>query len=212
MSVTASPKSVTTSASSTPPKKVTITAVYNDPDDQLKHVAFSNSVPLTPGLGTNAKDFTAVKSGTRRTFSWTFGEDYNSKPGAQARVRRGPGRATARTSRARPAARTYTVKNKPLLTLRGSRSISYIWGTKARLVGSLTSTPSNAKRTIKIQFDKKGKQKGKQWKTRQTLKTDASGNFQTKKFKISTAGTWRASYGGSTYILSAKGTFKVKKP
>lgn len=205
VSVSVSPSSVTTVGEYGKSRVVKVTVVYDDPDRVIRNAAFSNNGPTIQNY--SPKDYTSTDSGSRRTFTGEFKEDWNTRPGrisvhVEGQVGYGelvPG-TVGKTS--------YVVRNKPLIDISGTQSISYIWGKKARLTGVLTSTPLNAGQKVTVQF----KAKGSKWKKRQVVKTDADGRYYTKKFKINQTGTWRAVFKGKGYVLGAKGTYKVKKP
>ena len=206
VSVTVSPASVTTIGEIGRQSSVVVTVVYDDPDKVLRNAAFSNNGTRIQSY--SPKDFTPEESGSRRTFSGTFDEDYGSAPGVRTvhvEGQVGYGEQVAGTV----GTTSYVVRNKPRLDLTGTRLMSAMWGTKSKLTGSLTATPANAGQKVTVQFKAKGKKK---WKKRQVLKTDADGRYFTKKFKINRAGTWRAVFKGKGYVLPAKGTYKMRKP
>lgn len=207
ISLQVSPSSVTTVGKYGADRKITVTAVYNDPDRVIRNVGFSNNGESIQNY--SPKDFAPIESGARRTFAGDFRADFNTDPGTtkvyvEGQVGYGdlvPG-TQGRTS--------YVVKNKPTMRIDPTTGLS-IWGTKAKFYGHLSSTPDNANKKVRIDFDRKGKQKGKQWQKRQVVRTNADGLFFTKKFKINKEGRFRATFAGTTYVLPASDVWKVKR-
>jgi len=207
LSVKASKKSVTTVGKYNAERKVTITAVYDDPDDVLDNVGFSTSGPIRSNTGVWG-DYSPVESGDKRTFSYTFEENYYSKPGVrkvyvvgQVKYNQNVAGTSGSTS--------YVVKQKPILSFYGTTLMSMMWGHKKAFYGSLTSTGAPEHRKIKVQFKKSGTKK---FVTKQKLRTGDRGSFFTKKFTIDQRGKWRATFGGTKYILAVKSKPVTAKP
>lgn len=205
-SVTASRSSVISiSAQSSKTATVKVTAVFNDPDRLLSYLDVYDDLS-----GRMTKSYARADevpgSGSRRTFVVTY-QVYPAVAAGKRTVKLvGRGASVAGDPAAPTGVASFVVRHKPKLTLNRTP----LWGPKARFYGSLYDTSRPAKCKVQLQFKAKG---SKGWTTRQKLRTNADGRFESKTFNVTKPGTWRVtSKKVGKYILKAKpDTVKVKR-
>jgi hypothetical protein len=211
LSVSASPTSYVSKPDLSSYNNVTVTAVFNDPAREIDYVSFDNA-----GTGPQSRfvsrdtDSTSVDSGAKRTFSFTFRQNFSSVDAGVNRVYVAGIKRYSQFLDGTTGSTSFVIKNKPSLQFSKTTGLR-IWGTKANFFGTMASTSQNANQKVRIEFDRKGKQKGKKWKKRQVVRTNDRGQFFTKKFKINKVGRYRARFAGTTYVLPVTAVYKVTR-
>lgn len=199
VSVTASPSTVVISSSGT--RAVALTAVFNDPADIVRSVDFNISLPDGTKRTAYASGYLS-KSGTRETYRAVYNAYSFYAPGVY--------RVTAVAGRDSNKAQSFTttpqvsgafvVKHTATSTIYPSKYVFYR-GDKLRFTGTVRNTTRPSGLKVTVQFKAKGKKKFK--KIGKSVKSNAAGEWKSKKYRMVKTGKWRAKISGKGYVVGS---------
>lgn len=197
-SITTNPRAATIP----PDTKVTVTVVYNDPDDLVYYADFrtTTTTNVGRGFGLHAGQFTTVTAEFM---------NYGAVPPGPQAVRVSTVLVNGLKIDGLPpvvndVSTSYTLNYRPYLSLWRDSSAK-----KTRFYGNMTR-PAGQGNKILIQFKAKGTKK---FVTKTIAKTTANnGRYTTKKLRLDKAGSWRARFAGKAYVIATNSpVVKVKR-